>query len=59
MREGISSLTPTELQEAAVARGFSHANTFQAQKQYMEEWITLSQASVPPYLLLLSRHVHK
>jgi hypothetical protein len=55
MRDGISSLTPNELQEAAVARGFSHSNTFQAQKQYMEEWITLSQANVPPYLLLLSR----
>lgn len=55
MKDGIDSLSPAELQEVAVSRGFSHANPYQDQKQYVQEWITLSKENVPPYLLLLSR----
>lgn len=55
LRDGISEFSPAELEEMAVARGFSHSNPHQDQKQYIEEWISLSQAKVPPYLLLLSR----
>lgn len=55
MRDGIDTLSPIELQEAAVSRGFSHSNPYQDQKQYVQEWITLSKQNVPPYLLLLSR----
>lgn len=55
LKDGIDSLSTAELEEVAVARGFSHSNPYQDQKQYVQEWITLSQAGVPPYLLLLSR----
>jgi len=55
IRDGIESLSPAELEEAAVSRGFSHSNPHQDQKLYVQEWITLSQEKVPPYLLLLSR----
>jgi len=55
LKDGIDSLTPSELEEAALSRGFSHSNTHQDQRQYIQEWIVLSQANVPPYLLLLSR----
>jgi len=54
-QDGIDNLTPTELEEAAVSRGYSHTNTHQDQKQYLQEWVQLSQENVPPYLLLLSR----
>jgi len=55
MNDGIDALSPAELQEVAVSRGFSHSNPYQDQRQYVQEWITLSKKNVPPYLLLLSR----
>lgn len=55
VKDGIDTLTPAELEEAAITRGYSHTNSHQDQKQYLREWISLSQENVPPYLLLLSR----
>jgi len=55
LREGIENLSPAELEEAALSRGFSFSNTHQDKATYLQEWIALSQGNVPPYLLLLSR----
>jgi LETM1-like protein len=56
LKDGIDALSPVEVEEAAISRGFSPANSHTDQKQYLQEWIRLSQANVPPYLLLLSRY---
>lgn len=53
--DGIDTLTPAELEEAAVVRGYNPSNSHQDQKQYLQEWVDLSKENVPPYLLLLSR----
>jgi len=54
-RDGINTLSSTEIADAAIVRGFNPTNSHQDQKQYLLEWISLSQENVPPYLLLLSR----
>jgi hypothetical protein len=33
-RDGIDNLTPAEIEEAAVVRGYSHTNSHKDQKQY-------------------------
>lgn len=55
LREGIHNLSPSELEEAAYARGYSPATNHLDKAQYLQQWISLSQENVPPYLLLLSR----
>jgi len=55
LREGIDALSPIELEEAAYTRGYSPANNHLDKAKYLQEWISLSQENVPPYLLLLSR----
>jgi len=55
LRDGIENMSPGELEEAAYSRGYSPANSHHDKTKYLQEWISLSQENVPPYLLLLSR----